>query len=54
MQIGLVGLGRMGAGMARRLAQEGVDVVCYDHAEDARNVLRGVAHIECAENLAAL
>jgi 6-phosphogluconate dehydrogenase len=54
MQIGLVGLGRMGAGMARRLAQEGVDVVCYDHAEDARNVLRGVAHVECAENLAAL
>src|SRR5689334_7545984 len=54
MQIGLVGLGRMGAGMARRLAQGCVDVVCYDHTEDARSALRGVAHIECAENLAAL
>jgi 6-phosphogluconate dehydrogenase len=54
MQIGLVGLGRMGAGMARRLAQAGADVVCYDQADTARAALRGVAHIECAENLAAL
>jgi 6-phosphogluconate dehydrogenase len=54
MQIGLVGLGRMGAGMARRLAQAGVGVVCYDHAAPAREALRGVAHIDCAENLAAL
>ena len=54
MQIGLVGLGRMGAGMARRLAQGGVDVVCYDQAEEARSALAGVAHVDCAENLAAL
>jgi 6-phosphogluconate dehydrogenase len=54
MQIGLVGLGRMGAGMARRLAQGGVDVICYDQSEDARGALEGDAHIDCAENLAAL
>jgi 6-phosphogluconate dehydrogenase len=54
MQIGLVGLGRMGAGMARRLAQGGVDVVCHDQAEDARDALRGIAHIECVDNLAAM
>ena len=36
MQIGIVGLGRMGAGMARRLARGGVRVVCYDQQTAAR------------------
>ena len=54
MEIGLIGLGRMGAGMARRLAHAGIRVVCYDHAEAAQQALRGQAKIECAENLAAL
>jgi 6-phosphogluconate dehydrogenase len=54
MQIGLVGLGRMGTGMARRLAQAGVELVCYDHAPPARAALAGVAGVACAENLAAL
>jgi 6-phosphogluconate dehydrogenase len=54
MQIGLVGLGRMGAGMARRLAQAGVDIVCYDHVAAVREALRGLPHVECAENLAAM
>ena len=54
MQIGIVGLGRMGAGMARRLAQAGTKVVCYDHADAARAALAGVENIDCAENLAAL
>jgi len=49
MQIGIVGLGRMGAGMARRMAQAGCGVICYDQADAART-----AHIDCAENLAAL
>ena len=30
MRIGIVGLGRMGAGMARRLAERGMSVLCYD------------------------
>ena len=54
MQIGIVGLGRMGAGMARRLAQAGMAVMCYDQAEQARAALAGTAHISCTENLAAL
>ena len=54
MQIGIVGLGRMGASMARRLAQSGMAVLCYDQAVDARAALNGTANITCVENLAAL
>ncbi|HWI35646.1 MAG TPA: decarboxylating 6-phosphogluconate dehydrogenase [Burkholderiales bacterium] len=54
MQIGIVGLGRMGAGMARRLAERGMSVICYDQSDAARNALAGTKHIDCAENLAAL
>jgi 6-phosphogluconate dehydrogenase len=35
MQIGMIGLGRMGAGMVRRLAQGGHQCVAYDHAAAA-------------------
>ena len=54
MQIGMVGLGRMGAGMARRLAERGMSVICYDQSDAARDALAGTKHIDCAENLAAL
>src|SRR5437899_7823187 len=54
MQIGIVGLGRMGTGIAQRLAQGGVRVICYDRVASARDAIAGVAHIECAENLAAM
>src|SRR2546428_6947330 len=54
MQIGIVGLGRMGAGIARRLAQAGMTVRCYDQANDARAALDGTQNISCAESLAAL
>ena len=54
MQIGIIGLGRMGAGMARRLARGGVHVLCYDQAETARSALSGERGIECVENLAGL
>ena len=54
MQIGIVGLGRMGAGMARRLAERGMSVICYDQSDAAREALAGTKHIDCAENLAAL
>ena len=54
MQIGIVGLGRMGAGMARRVAHVGMKVFCYDRSDDARATLQGSANIECVENLAAL
>ena len=54
MEIGIIGLGRMGAGMARRLAHSGARIVCYDHAEAAREALAGEESVERAENLAAL
>jgi 6-phosphogluconate dehydrogenase len=54
MQIGIIGLGRMGAGMARRLARGGAQVVCYDQAEAVRKALAEERDIDCAENLAAL
>ncbi len=54
MELGIVGLGRMGAGMARRLARGGVSVVCYDRAEAAQKAIAGEPNVHCAENLAAL
>jgi 6-phosphogluconate dehydrogenase len=54
MQIGIVGLGRMGANMARRLARSGVDVMCYDQADAAREAIAGEPRVECAANLAAM
>ena len=54
MQIGIIGLGRMGAGMARRLARAGIKVLCYDHADGARAALATESGVHCVENLAAL
>jgi 6-phosphogluconate dehydrogenase len=54
MEIGIVGLGRMGAGMARRLARAGVHVLCYDPADAARAALAAEPNVHSAENLAAL
>jgi 6-phosphogluconate dehydrogenase len=39
LQIGIVGLGRMGGNMARRLAAGGVDVVGFDPDAAARTAL---------------
>jgi 6-phosphogluconate dehydrogenase len=38
MQIGMVGLGKMGGNMAERLRRDGHDVVGYDHVPEARQV----------------
>jgi len=54
MEIGIIGLGRMGAGMARRLARGGAHVVCYDQSDAAREALAAEPNVACAENLAAL
>jgi len=54
MEIGIVGLGRMGTGMARRLARGGAHVICYDRSEEACKALAGEAGVDCVENLAAL
>ena len=54
MEIGIIGLGKMGAGMARRLARAGVRVVCHDGAEAAKQAIEAERNVDCAENLAAL
>ena len=54
MQIGIVGLGRMGANVARRLARAGVSVLAFDRAEGARAALAGEPNVACTESLAAL
>jgi 6-phosphogluconate dehydrogenase len=54
MGIGIVGLGRMGANMARRLARGGVRVLAYDKNPAARDALAGEPQVECVEGLAAL
>ena len=54
MELGIVGLGRMGAGMARRLARAGAHVICYDKAGGAVAAMAGEPNVDCAENLAAL
>jgi 6-phosphogluconate dehydrogenase len=54
MQIGIVGLGAIGGGMARRLARAGMQVIGYDDDAHARQALTGERGIHCAENLAAL
>lgn len=35
MQLGMIGLGRMGANIARRVADHGHETVVYDHNSDA-------------------
>ncbi len=52
MQIGIVGLGRMGANMARRIMRAGHQVVGYDrdaknvHALEASSNLQGVWRVD--------
>jgi 6-phosphogluconate dehydrogenase len=54
MEIGIVGLGRMGANMARRLARGGARVLAYDREPSARDALAGEANLACTESPAAL
>jgi 6-phosphogluconate dehydrogenase len=54
MDIGIVGLGRMGANMARRLARGGARVLAWDREHAASAALKDEPRIECVEGLAAL
>jgi 6-phosphogluconate dehydrogenase len=54
MDIGIIGLGRMGANMARRLARGGMRVFAYDSSGAARDALAGEPDVVCVEGLAAL
>ena len=53
MDIGMIGLGRMGANMAQRLIQQGHRVVGFDPKPDARKTLQDKGG-ETAESLEAL
>jgi 6-phosphogluconate dehydrogenase len=58
MRIGMVGLGRMGANMARRMARNGVQVAAFDLSPAARAAVARdegiIAHEELAGLVAAL
>jgi 6-phosphogluconate dehydrogenase len=52
--VGMVGLGRMGGNMSRRLARAGHTVVAWDRSEDARAALASEPRIDPAPTLAEL
>ncbi len=52
--IGMVGLGRMGGNMSRRIARAGLDVVAWDRAAGARSAIAGETRVRTVETLDAL
>jgi 6-phosphogluconate dehydrogenase len=52
--IGMVGLGRMGGNMSRRIARGGLEVVAWDRAAGARAGLAGENRVTVVETLEAL
>jgi 6-phosphogluconate dehydrogenase len=52
--IGMVGLGRMGGNMSRRIARGGLEVVAWDRAAGARAGLASEARVTVVETLEAL
>lgn len=54
MQIGIVGLGRMGGNMARRLARGGVEVIGFDADARTAAALAAEGVLEAAPSLVAL
>jgi 6-phosphogluconate dehydrogenase len=53
-RIGMIGLGRMGGNMTRRIARAGLSAVAWDRAAGARAGLAGEARVTSVETLAAL
>jgi 6-phosphogluconate dehydrogenase len=54
MNIGMVGLGRMGANMAKRLALGGVSVIGFDPDANARTAFAAVAGCQSVDSLEAM
>ena len=54
MEIGIIGLGRMGSNMSRRLARGGVRVIAFDQDRGQRDSLTGEVGVEVVESLAAV
>jgi 6-phosphogluconate dehydrogenase len=53
-KIGMVGLGRMGGNMTRRIARAGLEVIAWDRAAGARAGVAGVERVRTVETLDAL
>jgi len=54
MNFGLIGLGRMGANMARRLARAGTRVIAFDPSAEARTALDGENGVTTVDSTEAL
>ncbi len=54
MKIGLIGLGRMGGNMARRLQKGGISVIAYNRSQDVTQALAAECGLEAANSLADL
>jgi 6-phosphogluconate dehydrogenase len=54
MQLGMIGLGRMGASIVRRLVKDGHECVVYDHNPDAVKALAGEDRITGVSSLSEL
>ena len=52
--IGMVGLGRMGGNMSRRIARAGLEVIAWDRAAGARAGLAGEPRVRAVETLDAV
>jgi 6-phosphogluconate dehydrogenase len=52
--LGMIGLGRMGGNMARRIARAGLRVVAWDRSADARAALAGEPRVAAVDTLEAL
>ena len=53
MQLGMIGLGKMGGNMARRLRRAGVDVIGYDHGAADSDIIRAESPQALIEKLDA-
>jgi 6-phosphogluconate dehydrogenase len=54
MQLGLIGLGRMGANMARRLARGGIEVIGHARSAESRAALAGEPRVATVDAISAL
>jgi len=54
LTLGMIGLGRMGGNMSRRLARGGIEVVAWDRAADARAAVAGELGVRAAQTLESL
>jgi 6-phosphogluconate dehydrogenase len=54
VQIGIIGLGRMGGNMARRLARRSVNVIGFDRSAGKHDAFRGEAGLTVTDSLDAL